>query len=264
MPVVEMTNGCICCSLQVNFRRSLEDILARFRPNRLLIEASGVSDPHDILSILNEAQFGQGLNLTKTVTVVDADFWEVARENLEGVFYNQIKAADLVLLNKVDLQPPELVTKFIFEIQQVCPSSSIMPTYRCRIDPDALWGLQKQIEHRVESLFTMYMEESHAGCREPHHGVSNARELGYVSFSFKTSAPFSEACFCRFMASAPPQLYRIKGYVFFGDRWAFVNHVGGKTEWAYSGAKDRSRLAFVGWQVDEKTLLAGLKDCLVE
>ena len=103
-----------------------------------------------------------------------------------------------------------------------------------------------------------------AGCREPHHGVSNARELGYVSFSFKTSAPFSEACFCRFMASAPAQLYRIKGYVFFGDRWAFVNHVGGKTEWAYSGAKDRSRLAFVGWQVDEKTLLAGLKDCLVE
>ena len=99
--------------------------------------------------------------MTKTVTVVDADFWEVARENPEGLVYDQIKAADLILLNKVDLQPAELVTKFIFEIQEVCPSSSIMPTYRCRIDPDALWGLQKQIEHRVESLFTMYMEESH-------------------------------------------------------------------------------------------------------
>jgi G3E family GTPase len=244
----------------IDFRRSLQDILARFRPNRLLIEASGVSDPHDILSILNEAQFGQGFNLTKTVTVVDADFREVARENREGVFYNQIKAADLVLLNKVDLQPVDLVTRFIFEIQQVCPSSSIKPTYRCRIDPDALQGLQKEIEHRVESLFTMYMEDSYGGCREPRHGASNARELGYVTFSFETSFPW----FCRFMASAPAQLYRIKGYVFFGGRLAFVNHVGGKTEWAYCGAKDYSRLAFVGWQVDEKTLLARLKGCLVE
>ncbi len=264
VPVVEMANGCICCSLQVDFRRSLEDILNRFHPNRLLIEASGVSDPHDILAILNEAQFRQKLNLTKTVTVVDADFWEVARENPEGLVCDQIKAADLILLNKVDLQPAELVTKFIFEIQEVCPSSSIMPTYRCRIDPDVLWGIQKQIGHRVESLFAMYMEEGHGGCCEPHHRTSNAHELGYVTFSFETSVPFSEACFCRFMELAPAQLYRIKGYVFFGGRSAFVNHVGGKTEWAYTGAKDCSRLAFVGWQVDEKTLLAGLKDCLVE
>jgi G3E family GTPase len=264
VPVVEMANGCICCSLQVGFRRSLEDILVRFRPNRLLIEASGVSDPRDILAILNDAQFVQRLNLAKTVTVVDADFWEVARENPAGLVYSQIKAADLILLNKVDLQPAELVTELIFEIQEVSPSSSIMPTYRCRIDPDALWGVQEQIEHRIESLFTMYMEEGHGGCGEPHHGASNARELGYATFSFETSAPFSEACFSRFMASAPAQLYRIKGYVFFGGRWAFVNHVGGKTEWAYSGPKDRSRLAFVGWQVDEKALLARLKDCLVE
>jgi G3E family GTPase len=264
VPVVEMANGCICCSLQVDFRRSLEDILVRFRPNRLLIEASGVSDPRDILAILNEPQFKQRLNLAKTVTVVDADFWELARENPEALVYDQIKAADLILLNKVDLQPAEVVTKFIFEIQEVCPSSSIMPTYRCRIDPDALWGLQSQIEHRIESMFTMCLDEGFGGSSEPHHGASNARELGYVTFSFETSAPFSETCFCRFIESAPAQLYRIKGYVFFGDRWAFVNHVGGKTEWAYSGTKDRSRLAFVGWQVDEKTLLAGLKDCLVE
>src|SRR5208337_3921531 len=105
---------------------------------------------------------------------------------------NQIKAADLILLNKVDLLPAELVTEFIFEIQEVSPSSSIMPTYRCRIDPDALWGVQKQIEHRMESLFTftMYMEEGRDGCGEPYNATSSAREAGYVTFSFETSAPF--------------------------------------------------------------------------
>jgi G3E family GTPase len=262
-PVVEMSNGCICCTLQVDFRQSLEDILARFNPDRLLIEATGVADPHDILAVLNESRFRQKLSLAKTATVVDADFWE-AREHFGPLFYNQIKAADLILLNKVDLQPAELVTKFIFEIQEVCPSSCIMPTYYCRIDPDALWGLQKQSEHRMESLLPMYMGEDRAGGREHYHAESNANDLGYVTFSFETSAPFNEQCFRLFMASAPAHLYRIKGYVFFGGKWVFVNHVGGKTEWADTGAKDSSRLAFVGWQVDEKPLLDRLKECLIE
>jgi G3E family GTPase len=262
-PVVEMANGCICCSLQVDFRRSVEDILVRFHPNRLLIEATGVADPHDILAVLNEARFRQKLNPARTVTVVDADFWE-AREHFGPLFYNQIRAADLILLNKVDLQSAELVTKFISAMKEVCPSSSIMPTHYCRIDPDALWGLQKQTGHNMESLFPMYMQEDHGGGNEHHHGESNAHELGYVTFSFETSAPFSEECFRLFMASAPAHLYRIKGYVFFGGKWVLVNHVGGKTEWGDSSSKDRSRLAFVGWQVDEKPLLARLKECLIE
>jgi len=262
-PVVEMTNGCICCSLQVDFRQSVEDILVRFHPNRLLIEATGVADPHDILAVLHEVRFRQKLNLAKTVTVVDADFWE-AREHFGPLFYNQIKAADLILLNKVDLQPAEMVTKFIYEIQEICPSSSIVPTYHCCIDPDALWGLQRQLGHRMESLFPMYIDEDIGGGREQHHGESNAHDLGYVTFSFETSAPFSEKCFRLFMASVPAHLYRIKGYVFFGSRWVSVNHVGGKTQWCDSSAKDRSRLAFVGWQVEEETLLARLKECLIE
>jgi len=262
-PVVEMANGCICCSLQVDFRRNVEDILARFHPSRLLIEATGVADPHDILAVLNETQFRQKLNLAKTATVVDADFWE-AREHFGPLFYNQIKAADLILLNKVDLQPAEAVTKFIAEMQEACPSSSIMPTYHCRIDPDALWGLQKHIEPRMESLFPMYMEKEHAGGHEQHHGDSNAHELGYVTFSFETRAPFSEERFRLFMASAPANLYRIKGYVFFSEKWVFINHVGGKTEWVDCSAKECSRLAFVGWQVDEEPLLARLKECLIE
>jgi G3E family GTPase len=262
-PVVEMANGCICCSLQADFRRSVETILIRFHPNRLLIEATGVADPQDILAVLNEVQFREKLNPAKTVTVVDADFWE-ASEHLGRLFFNQIKAADLILLNKVDLQPAELITKFISEIQEACPSSSIMPTYRCRIDPDALWGLQKEIEHRIEPLLPMYLEENHEGGHEHHHGESNAHELGYVTFSLETSAQFSEECFRSFIASVPAHLYRIKGYVFLGSKWVFINHVGGKTEWIDSSAKECSRLAFVGWQVDENALLDRLKKCLPE
>jgi G3E family GTPase len=139
-----------------------------------------------------------------------------------------------------------------------------MPTYYCRIDPDALWGVQKQSGHRMESLLPIDMDKDHPEGHEHYHGASNAHELGYVTFSFETSAPFNEECFRLFMASAPAHLYRIKGYVFFGGKWVLVNHVGGKTEWVDTGAKESSRLAFVGWQVDEESLLDRLKKCLAE
>ena len=259
--VVEMANGCICCSLQVDFRRSVADIIDRFHPDRLLIEATGVADPNDILTVLNEVQFSQKLSLAKTVTVVDVDYWE-ASENFGRLFDNQIRAADLVLLNKVDLQPPEMVAEFISEMRRAFPSCSIMPTCHCRIDPDDLWGLQDTPDRRLNSLFPMHRENCGGG--EHTHHEAGASELGFLSFSFETTSALDEKCFNLFMASAPVHLYRIKGYVFFGEKWSFINHVGGKTEWVDSVAKDRTRLAFVGWQVDKEALLARLKECLTE
>ena len=261
--VVEMANGCICCSLLPDFRRSVEDILERFHPQRLIVEATGVADPRDIIALINEPRFRQKLRLSKTVTVVDADFWD-GRDHFGPLFLKQIEAADLIVLNKIDLQPAEMVTKFIAEIQQACPASSIMPAYRCCIYPDALWELQEESRHRIESPFPMYVDEHQEGPHEIHHGESNALELGYINFSFETSSRFSEDCFRSFMKSVPVNLYRVKGFIFVGDRWIFVNHVGGRTEWSDSGEKESSRLAFVGWQVDKDHMLDRLRACLMD
>jgi G3E family GTPase len=262
-PVVEMANGCICCSLQADFRRSLESILVRFGPSRILIEATGVADPQDIRSILNEAQFKDRLHLSKTVTVIDTDFWE-GREHLGPLFFNQIRAADLILLNKIDQHPVERVTEFISEIRQACPSSSIVPTCFCQIDEDAFWEFREESEDPEISLLPMYLGKGPERSGESNSTEPGAREQGFVNFSYVSSARFSEERFRSFLASAPAHLYRIKGYVFLGNRWVFINHVGGKTEWVDSSEHNSSRLAFVGWQVDKEALLARLEECLVD
>lgn len=261
IPVVEMANGCICCSLQAGFRRSVEEILDRFDPRRILIEATGVADPQDITTLLNEPLFDQKLSLDKTITVVDVDFWE-GRSHLGPVFFNQIKAADLILLNKIDVQPPEKVTKYISEIRRQF-SSSIIPTYRCRVDPEVLWNGESQIDNGLPRPFPIYVEQGSQVARDHHHEKSNANDLGYVNFSFETTARLDEDCFYSFIASVPDNLYRIKGYVLLGENRFFVNHVGGKTEWVGSHSKEGTRLAFVGWQVDEKSILDRLRKCLL-
>ena len=99
-PVYELTNGCICCTLQGDFHSTVVEILDGFRPKRLLIEATGVADPYDVLSFLKASRIENRISAPKVVTVLAGDLWE-GREYFGPLFYNQIKAAELLLFNKV-------------------------------------------------------------------------------------------------------------------------------------------------------------------
>lgn len=260
-PVVEMANGCICCSLKGDLIRTLRDILDRIHPQRLFIEATGVADPLDILTVLELPEFREKLEKAKVVTIVDADFWG-AREFFGPLFYNQIKAADLVLLNKIDLQEAEVVGRSLAEIREICSSCSIVPTYHCNIDPGMVWGM---VRSRAPEAPAFFIEDLSRGDIFPHLPEDPRQpclRVGYVTFSFESATPFREECFRKLMASMPHELYRIKGYVLFRDKRMFINHVGGKTVWGDAPEPGPSKLAFVGWQVDEQKIISRLTDCL--
>ena len=62
----------------------------------------------------------------------------------------------------------------------------------------------------------------------------------------------------------PATLYRMKGFVRLDDKRFFINHVGGRTEWIEQDLPGATKLAFVGWQVDEGRVIDELKSCLVQ
>ena len=94
------------------------------------------------------------------------------------------------------------------------------------------------------------------------HG--SAPDLGYVGFAFENAAPFEEACFRQFVERMPLRLYRLKGFAQVEDKYFFINHVGGKTEWVELAAPGCTRLAFVGWQVDPIEVHEQLLECIVK
>lgn len=245
-PMVELTNGCICCSIQGDMLKAIGEILDGFHPERLLIEATGVADPFDILRFLSTSTLSSRFSPPKVVTVLDADLWE-GRECFGPLFFNQIKAADLLLLNKIDLLPNDDVPKFLEEIREVNKSCSIIPTYHAQIDPEALWVPVMDQAFHMPGLIT------------PH---GSAEELGYVTFAFEETVAFKDDCFRRFMERLPMELYRVKGFALLNDKRFFLNHVGGKTEWTELDRSGPTKLAFVGWKVDEEEVLNQLKSCL--
>jgi G3E family GTPase len=252
IPVYELTNGCICCTIQGDLLRSIGEILDRFHPKRVLIEATGVADPYEVLGFLKSSQIEDRIMEPKVVTVLAGDLWE-GREYFGPLFYNQIKAADLLLLNKVDLLPKEEVPRSLQEIREVNPSCSLVPTYHCEIDPGMLW------EPVIRAAG--YDAPSHLA-QEQHEEHGNAEELGYVAFAFENQIPFKKDFFQRFVESMPVNLYRLKGFALVGDQRFFINHVGGKTEWVELAETGPTKLAFVGWEVQETEVLAALESCL--
>lgn len=249
-PVVELSNGCICCSMQGDMVKSLEDITERFHPRRILIEATGVADPLEVTRFLRTSRLKGRLCAPRVVTVLDADIWK-GREYFGPVFHNQIKAAQVLLFNKVDLLPREDVSCGMEQIREVNPSCSILPTHHCRIDPEVLWSSPEPKTDPLDSFFLSTPSQ---------HG--SAAELGYVAFSFEDKRAFDGECFRRFIADMPLSLYRMKGFVCMDGKHFVINHVGGKTEWTESGVAGPTKLAFVGWQVDEPEVISQLRACV--
>ncbi len=260
--VVELTSGCVCCSLQADLNLTLKKIRQQFSPSRIIIEATGVADPRAIVDVFKDVELQEYMAVDKIIAVLDADFWEV-RECLGTLFFSQLRDADLILLNKIDTVDHDRVPLILKELHETAPGSQVIPTIQCGVDPESLWmvGRRKDFGLKPDRFFQMVTPALGSA------GITRAalaeEKSHYVAFSFSNSAPLDENCFKLFAEKLPWELFRMKGPVRFHDRTVMVNYVGGKCGWAdWSGAEE-TRLAFVGWKVDDKETIGKLRNCIV-
>jgi len=274
--VVELTSGCICCTLTVDLMQSIQNIWKRFKPRRIFIEATGVADPASVVSVLKEPKIHEIMTLKKIITVLDADYWE-AREVFGTLFYSQLKTADLILLNKVDLIDKTKIPQFLEEIHEVIPDSQVVPTLHCRVDPETLWKVTHHEDLGVKPIQFFQMTSADYGFHENnHHELDHGSKANhghstkatdatnYVAFSFQGSEPMDENCFKRFIEDLPWELFRLKGSVCFKDRTVLINFVGGKSEWVSWDGPPETRLAFIGWESNSDKIIQKLENCIIK
>ena len=272
--VVELTSGCICCTLQIDLKQTLTQIRERFDPRRILIEASGIADPETIASLMQMPDIQPYMALKKIVTVLDAECWK-ARSAFGTVFHNQLRLADLIFLNKIDLFEQDEIRRFLEEIHADLPQSRVIPTLYCRVDPETIWDgrSSKDSQLRLADFANVNSLEPHSlGTQHHHHNKSDGQKPdhhpkadhtdNYTAFSFDDPGFFDESCFKRFLEDMPWELFRIKGSVRFQDRSAFVNFVGGRIELTSWAGTPETRLTFIGWNVNPADIIERLKNCL--
>ncbi|PWU66689.1 GTP-binding protein [Gracilibacillus dipsosauri] len=232
--LVELQNGCICCTLREDLIKEVEK-LSRLNIDYIVIESTGISEPIPVAQSFSYEDKELGINLGQLcrldtmVTVVDASrFWEDygsgeslldrnqganeedAREVID-LLIDQIEFANVILLNKVDLVKKLDKEALIAVLKQLNPEAHIIDTTFGRIPLDSVLNT---------GLFEFEKASQGAGwikeLNEEH--VPESEEYGIYSFVYRRDRPFHPERWMNWLENWPTGIVRAKGFFWLASR----------------------------------------------
>lgn len=231
--VIELTNGCICCTLQDEFMTQIEEISKQKDIEAVFVEASGVSDPSSIAEgflAYEEIKKKTRIYLSSIVTVVDADrIYKEFLAELEEQFSNeetdtddadiinlvmdQIEFCNIIVLNKCDLLTPQQVEEVRKVIRKLQPKAEMMESIQGKVNSERI--ISEQHLNYEEVMNSSAIQKALKSEKE---GESFEDEFGISSFVYEEKRPFDYDKLMNFIQNDYPEtLIRAKGYVWFAD-----------------------------------------------
>ncbi len=246
--LIEMSNGCICCTLREDLLKEVAKLAGSGKYDYLLIESTGISEPLPIAETF-DFRDEQGLSLSDVarldtmVTVVDAlnftrDFntpstlaeRAVERDSddtrtLSDLLTEQVEFADIIILNKTDLIGDDEKTLLSGIIKSLNPGARILESQFGKVEADAILntGLYDPENSRK---YSGWLADFHA----PH---SEADEYGVSSFVYRSRRPFHPGRLHSFLSSPLNKIVRAKGYFWIASQPDIISY------WSLSGAIGR-------------------------
>jgi G3E family GTPase len=234
--LVEMTNGCICCTLRDDLLTEVKRLAAEGRFDYLLIESTGIAEPLPVAATFDfRDEAGESLSdvarLDTMVTVVDAvnllkdfsshdflsDRGETAAEEDERTLVNlltdQIEFADVVILNKVGDAGPDRVEAARKIIKALNPDARLIETDHSRVNPDAIFDT---------GLFDFDRAHEHPYWAKELYGFAHhtpeTEEYGISSFVYRARRPFDPQRIQDVLNGDLPGVIRAKGHFWIATR----------------------------------------------
>lgn len=276
--LVEMSNGCICCTLREDLLLEVRRLASEGRFDYLLIESTGISEPLPVAETFTFAD-EDGISLSDVarldtmVTVVDAvnfptDFDEAKflqetgehlgeedERSVADLLADQVEFADIILVSKTDLVDKATLERLIAVLKTLNTEATIVPIQQGKVDVRQVLGTGKFSFERAQQAPGWLKE-----MRGEH--VPETEEYGIGSFTYTARRPFHPQKFYAFLHGRAIQgkLIRSKGYFWLASRPEFAgqwSQAGGMARYGFGGmfwkAVPRER-----WPADED-YLAGIR-----
>jgi G3E family GTPase len=263
-PLIEITNGCICCTVRKDLAVAVNDLLQRAgRPvDRLIIETSGLADPAPVLqSFLADAAMLERVELESVITVADAH--HLLLHLGDDIVREQIAFADVVMLNKIETVDGEAVKRLERELRLLNPAAHLVRAEHARIPVGELLGTKRFSLANVLSVEPDLLEDEH----------NHEHDTSIGSYSIETDEAIDAERFNRWMNQLVQQsgarLMRSKGVLNLrGEARQFHFHsvhmlldARPGRGWR-PGEPRRSRLVFIGRNLDVDSLRDGFLGCV--
>ena len=241
--LVEMTNGCICCTLRDDLLKEVRQLAAQDRFDYLLIESTGIAEPLPVATTFEfRDEDGNSLSdvarLDTMVTVVDAanlladygstdflgDRGETAGDGdnrtIVDLFVEQIEFADVVILNKMGAASPEQQDAARKIIVGLNPDARLIETDFGKVEPAEVLGTGRFDIDRAET-HPLWYKELH-GFKDH---VPETEEYGIRSFVYRAKKPFDPMKFQEFLNRSWPGVVRAKGFFWLATRPHYVGEM---------------------------------------
>ncbi len=288
--IKELPGGCICCSLGLPLTMSLVMLLQRARPDRLLIEPTGIGHPAGIIDTLRKPPFDDTLDIRSTVCLVDPRSLDDPRTLSNEIFQDQINLADVLVINKTDIAESKLTEQLERKATEMFPpKDAVVRAVRGHFDPAFLDGVGANKQASFPASHTSHNHDNHSHpAHEDHTPQAHASDTDTASADSETilqpGRPLVEtgsgygrhSCGWRFhpddifdldrlslWCQSHRETERIKGAFRTGDNWVLINQVLGEQVVSPLAWRKDSRLEMIATErLDIETLTESLLTCL--
>ncbi len=157
----EMNSGCICCSLVGDFGTSLAEVLTQYRPERIIIEPSGVGKLSDVMKAVIDVSADMDVELNSAVTIVDAAKCKMYMKNFGEFFNNQIENAGTIVLSRTDITDASKIQKDVEMIREKNANAVIITTPLDQLGGSQLLEIIEKKDTMLDDLLAEVRESRH-------------------------------------------------------------------------------------------------------
>ncbi|HEC2153547.1 GTP-binding protein [Staphylococcus delphini] len=230
--LVELSNGCICCTLRDDLLKEVERIVKRGGIDQIVIESTGISEPVPVAQTFSYVDEALGIDLTEIcrldtmVTVVDANRFikdyqsgdmlldrdqavgEDDERTIADLLIDQIEFCDVLILNKIDLVSEEEANRLEAMLRKLQPTAKLIRTVNAEVNIDEVLETGR-FNFEAASQSAGWLQELEAGGHATH--TPETEEYGISSFVYRRRLPFHAERFNAFLENMSESIVRAKG-----------------------------------------------------
>ena len=287
--IKEINSGCICCSLVGDFAKSMEEVINKFNPDRIIIEPSGVGKLSDIIKSVSELQLDLQLNIV--ATVVDGGKCKIYMKNFGEFFNNQVMDANTIIVSKVENLTDEKLLETYNLLKEKNPKANIVLASLPSVDAIKLVevlektnSITEEMKNELEHEHHCCHHEGHGCCGHHHHEEEheccghhnheeehecgcghhhhdhNADEV-FVSYGFETASSYSSDELTQILEELKNEqeygiVLRAKGILRASDNkdWYYFDYVAGDYQLNLGNEDFMGRLVVIGSKLNKEKI----------